>query len=101
MTEIANTGERILLEKESPLMIARHLSAYEFAKDYVYNKTVLDIGCGEGYGCFYLAGTAKTIVGIDYDKAIIDYAKSRYQRNNLQFFVMDVKNLISTEGSKK
>ena len=93
--DIANTGERILLEKETPLMIARHLSAYRFAKDYAQNKEVLDIGCGEGYGSDYLAGFAKRVIGIDYDKEIIDYAKDKYQKNNLQFYIMDVKDLNS------
>lgn len=46
MIDISNTGERILLDKETPLMIARHFCAYRFARDYVGNKTGLDIGCG-------------------------------------------------------
>lgn len=95
MPDIIDTGERILLEKESPLMIARHFCAYKFAKDFIYGKTVLDIGCGEGYGSYYLAGFAKEVLGIDYDQAIIDYAKDKYQRNNLIFSTMDVKNLKS------
>jgi len=95
MTEIANTGERILLEKESPLMIARHFCAYRFAKDYVFNKEVLDIGCGEGYGSYFLAGFAKKAVGIDYDKEIISYAKNKYQKDNLGFYAINVKDLSS------
>jgi len=43
MREIANTGERILLEKEIPLMIAHHFRAYKFAKAFVSGKDVLDI----------------------------------------------------------
>ena len=50
MKEIDNTGERILLEKETPLMISRHFCAYKFARDFVSGKEVLDIGCGEGRG---------------------------------------------------
>ncbi len=95
MIGIDNTGERILLEKETPLMIARHFCAYRFAQDYVPDKHVLDIGCGEGYGSYYLADFAKEVTGIDYDKAIIEYAKDKYQKTNLQFLVMDVKNLNS------
>jgi len=95
MTEIANTGERILLEKESPLMIARHFCAYRFAKDYVFNKDILDIGCGEGYGSYFLAGFAKKVGAIDYDKEIISYAKNKYQKDNLEFYAIDVKDLSS------
>jgi len=95
MTELANTGERILLEKETPLMIARHFCAYEFAKDFVCGKEVLDIGCGEGYGADFLANFARQVSGMDYDKTIIDYAKNKYHRENLSFSVIDVKNLDS------
>ena len=94
-TKIPDTGERILLDKETPLMIARHLSAYKFAKNYVYDKAMLDIGCGEGYGSYYLAGPAKEVMAIDYDRVVIDYAKQKYQKDNLRFCAMDVKNLDS------
>ncbi len=95
MIGIADTGERILLEKETPLMIARHFCAYRFAKDYVFNKDILDIGCGEGYGSYFLAGFAKKSVGIDYDKEIISYAKNKYRKDNLAFYAIDVKDLSS------
>ncbi len=95
MIEISNTGERILLEKETPLMIARHLYAYRFVKDYVQGKAVLDIGCGEGYGTHYLSGDVKSITGIDYDPAVISYAASKYQQHNLSFKICDIKELSS------
>jgi 2-polyprenyl-3-methyl-5-hydroxy-6-metoxy-1,4-benzoquinol methylase len=95
MKEIDNTGERILLEKETPLMISRHLCAYKFAKSFVNGKEVLDIGCGEGYGSDFLAGYAKSVLGIDYDNAVIDYAKNKYHKPGLEFSVLDIKNLAS------
>ncbi len=95
MAEIINTGERILLEKETPLMIARHFCAYRFAKSLVSGKEVLDIGCGEGYGSDFMAGYAKSVLGIDYDKAIVDYAKNKYHKAELGFSVLDIKNLDS------
>jgi len=95
MTEIINTGERILLEKETPLMIARHFCAYKFANAFVGAKVVLDIGCGEGYGSDFLSNYAKSVLGIDYDKAVISYARDKYNKKNLQFMVLDIKDLIS------
>lgn len=95
MKEIDNTGERILLEKETPLMIARHFCAYKYAKDRAAGKEVLDIGCGEGYGSDFLAGFAKSVLGIDYDAAVIDYAKDKYRQAGLSFSVLDIKNLAS------
>lgn len=93
--EILNTGERILLEKETPQMIARHFCAYKFAREHVLNNAVLDIGCGEGYGSSFLAETAKEVTAIDYNKEIIDYAKDKYQKGNLKFYALDTKDLLS------
>jgi len=93
MRAVENTGERILLDKETPLMIARHRCAYEFAGDFVDGKGVLDIGCGEGYGSSFLADGAHAVLGIDYDPMVIEYAQEKYRRENLAFSVMDVENL--------
>lgn len=90
-----NTGERILLEKESPLMIARHFCAYKFAEDYAAGRSVLDIGCGEGYGAHFLAGSAGNVMGIDYEASVIDYAKEKYRRDNLVFCSLDIKELTT------
>ena len=95
--KLANTGERILLEQESSLMISRHMSAYKFAKNYVADKRVLDLGCGQGYGCGYLSLVAKSVLGIDYDQAVIDYAKVKYQRDNLEFRKLSVDSLNSID----
>lgn len=98
MRDVPDTGERILLDAETPLMIARHFSAYKFAEDYVSGKNVLDIGCGEGYGTHYLSGFAESITGIDYDKTIVEYAKEKYRRNNLKFYTLDIKNIDSLDS---
>jgi len=71
-------------------MIARHFCAYNFARPYAAGKEVLDIGCGEGYGSFYLAQTAGVVTGIDYDQEVVAYAKEKYPRLNLEFLVLDV-----------
>ncbi len=95
MTQISDTGERILPEKETPLMIARHFAAYSFAKDYLLDKFVLDIGCGEGYGSNYLSGFAKNVTAIDYDYSAIEHAKNKYRKDNLSFKQLDVRELNS------
>jgi len=95
MSDIVNTGERILLEKESALMIARHLSAYKFAQCYCRGKKVLDVGCGEGYGSNYLAESASSVLGLDYNQDVINYARQKYKRNNLEFRVQRIEELGS------
>ncbi len=98
MIELANTGERILLEKESALMIARHFCAYKFAKDFAFDKDVLDIGCGEGYGSHYLSDFSRILTGIDYDKDVIAYAQNKYKKENLKFLIKKAEDLA---GLKK
>lgn len=76
-------------------MISRHMCAYRFARDYVIEKNILDLGCGEGYGTDYLSRVSKTALGIDYDHSIIEYAKLKYQRDNLNFLNIEASNLSS------
>ena len=48
-----DTGERMIptAEGETSFVFARHRFAYEQARTFVGGKSVLDIGCGTGYGC--------------------------------------------------
>jgi 2-polyprenyl-3-methyl-5-hydroxy-6-metoxy-1,4-benzoquinol methylase len=94
---IDNTGERIIIEKETPLMVARHLCAYKLAKDFVSGKKVLDIGSGEGYGSGYLADFAKEVTGLDYSESAIAYAQDRYRKNNLKFLNLNIEELYKVQ----
>ncbi|MDD2752554.1 MAG: class I SAM-dependent methyltransferase [Candidatus Omnitrophica bacterium] len=94
-SNIENTGERILPEKESPLMLARHLCAYEFASKYVSGKKVMDLGCGEGYGADYLAGYATDVLAVDYEYSAIAAAGNKYKRDNLRFQRLDINEMAS------
>ena len=51
------------------------------------NKRVLDLACGEGYGSYLLAKTAKSVVGIDIDESSIKHARNKYIKHNLDFKV--------------
>jgi len=62
-----------------------HLHRYLFATQFVKNKVVLDLGCGEGYGSYILSKVAKRVLGIDIDEKSIKHASSRYIRENLEF----------------
>jgi 2-polyprenyl-3-methyl-5-hydroxy-6-metoxy-1,4-benzoquinol methylase len=64
-----------------------HLQRYQFAKQFVKDKVVLDMACGSGYGTFILAneGFAKQTVGIDLDFEAIRYASFRNQHQNVTF----------------
>jgi SAM-dependent methyltransferase len=66
----------------------RHEVAYEFALPHAAGHSVLEVGCGEGYGTALLASAADRIVGVDYDAATaahaaVSYPQARFVRANL------------------
>ncbi|HEY2299355.1 MAG TPA: class I SAM-dependent methyltransferase [Jatrophihabitans sp.] len=56
----------------------RHEAAYEFAEPLVAGRTVLEVGCGEGYGTDLCARTAQRVLGIDYDALTAAHAHATY-----------------------
>ena len=53
-------------------------------RDLVAGRTVLEVGCGEGYGTALLAAAADVIVGIDYDALTMAHARATYPRRGLR-----------------
>lgn len=88
-TDLTYTGERVLPTQKNDCFYA-HLSIYNFAKDFVQNKVVVDAGCGVGYGTYYLAvNGAKAVYGVDISDEAIRFAKERYRAPNLTYIQMD------------
>ena len=58
----------------------RHEAAYEFALPYVAGRSVLEVGCGEGYGTALLASSAGRVLGVDYDALTVAHAAASYPR---------------------
>jgi len=80
------TGERLVAN--DPLFaadFARHLVAYQFAQERARATTVLDAGCGDGYGTDLLAQTAARALGVDRSAETIALAGQRYRRPNLSY----------------
>ena len=67
------------------LIIPRALKIMEPGKD----EKMLDVGCGQGVFAAELARNGARVVGIDASKKLIDFAKSRSSKLNIQYFVMD------------
>jgi ubiquinone/menaquinone biosynthesis C-methylase UbiE len=78
------TGERLMTSIYTRDSI-EHLHRYAIVKDYVKDKIVLDIACGEGYGANLISRTAKFVYGVDIDDIIIQEAKMKYREENLEF----------------
>ena len=85
-------------ETESPRLVAKHLSAYHFAKDFARGRT-LEIGCGDGYGSSLLSNTAEEVIGIDLFERNVEVASAKYDRPNLKFLRMNATELAFPEKS--
>lgn len=84
--DLPSTGERFLTEWKDE-SAAEHLHRYAIAASLCHNKDVLDIASGEGYGSNLLAGTAKSVIGVDIASEAINHARKKYRRSNLKFLV--------------
>src|SRR4030095_11468436 len=84
MMQMKWTGERLepFVFNEATV---EHLHRYAIARDYIKDKTVLDIACGEGYGAVLLSQEAKFVSGVDGDNETILKAKGKYKAKNLEF----------------
>jgi O-antigen biosynthesis protein len=94
------TGERYQTDLNLAEISYEHWHRYFYATQFVKDKQVLDIACGEGYGANLMAQTAKTVVGVDISQEAIDFAKERYPRGNLSFLQGSVEK-IPIDGVKK
>ena len=55
----------------------RHVAAYQLAAART-EGTVVDAGCGEGYGTTFLRRRARHVIGLDLDAATLSNARRRY-----------------------
>lgn len=74
------TGERMVPERADPATFWHHIYRYKFALPYCRGKRVLDVACGEGYGCAsIIKGGAASVVGVDISGEACLHARARYQ----------------------
>ena len=92
------TGERYLPSVGGSIEL-EHMHRYLFASEYVKGKVVLDIACGEGYGCNVLGRVAKRVYGVDIDEAAIVHAVNCYPASNLEFRRGDCKSIPLDDNS--
>lgn len=85
------TGERTVPGvPEENYWYARHEAAYLTLLPYCTDATVLEAGCGEGYGAALIARHARRVLALDYDEQAIAHVGRRYPgvgpvRGNLAF----------------
>jgi 2-polyprenyl-3-methyl-5-hydroxy-6-metoxy-1,4-benzoquinol methylase len=105
MTTGANHLTELSPERVNPqemaglLMESEHRGRYWWATQLVEGGTVLDAGCGTGYGTEILAAAAERVVGIDISQEAIDYAHSHYEQSSSEFSVGDLRALPFEEDT--
>jgi ubiquinone/menaquinone biosynthesis C-methylase UbiE len=82
--------ERYMPSVDSAEISYEHWHRYLYATQFVNDKVVLDIACGEGYGAFLLAKHAKKVIGIDISQEVVFRASNKYIRHNLEFHIGSV-----------
>ena len=88
MTEY--TSERVSPDQyqatvEDQLIFLLHEKTYRFAAEFVRDKHVLDLGCGDGYGAHILAQRSKNTIGVDLDEPAVALARDKYRHPALSY----------------
>src|SRR3954451_5643752 len=64
----------------------RRLPLYSYLEPLWMGRKVLELGCGSGAGAEYLiAHGAGRVVSLDSDQALVERARARYRRPNLEY----------------
>lgn len=89
---ITDKGERFVVSSWDEAIESGEFHNLYFAHHYWFvskqipkGSKVLDLGCGSGYGTWYLAHVGNHVLGIDVDAKTIDWAKKHFKNNNLSF----------------
>lgn len=72
------TGERVIPGEVEADLWNEHLSRYHFAALFAAGRSVLDAGCGTGYGTALLAAQAADALGFDIAPEAVSYAAAHY-----------------------
>lgn len=84
---------------EEYVLYLMHLSDYLRAQRIVAGKSVLDLGCNNGYGTDILSKRCTRIVGVDVSPTAVATAKSKYQSKTVSFQQIDGQTLPFNEDS--
>lgn len=86
-------GERFLPDECNGEIAVEHYQRYQFSKQFVKNKIVLDAACGEGYGSSLLAEDAIRVYGVDINPEVVEIANEKYGNSRVSYLVGSVAEL--------
>jgi SAM-dependent methyltransferase len=93
------TGERQVVDFFS-MVRKDHRERYNMVLDFIdKDMSIMDAGCGIGYGTYYLAALTpcNKILGIDISGDAIDYAKKHYSHPKINFLPQDIFTISTNE----
>ncbi|MHB1044692.1 MAG: class I SAM-dependent methyltransferase [Thermoanaerobaculia bacterium] len=91
-------GESVWPGVRNDLFVA-HESIYRFSASYAVGASVLDAGCGTGYGSRILADSgAREVLGVDVDRLSVAFARRRYADGRVRFERADCEALAVPAG---
>ena len=81
----------------NPYTHKEHVCRYNWVKDFVKNKKVIDIACGSGFGSRIIAadGSAASVLACDIDERSVKYASIKNRHPHLSFQVQDAENIAA------
>jgi len=83
------TGERVIPGLVDADLLNEHLARYLFAKHFIGRMpqpaSVLDAGCGSGYGSAELAKTGASVTGADVSGEAVTYAREQFGAQGIRF----------------
>jgi 2-polyprenyl-3-methyl-5-hydroxy-6-metoxy-1,4-benzoquinol methylase len=73
---------------------------YNFIREFVRDKQVLDLGSGSGYGTTFYADATKYTVGLDL-KENVDYANNVFSSKKVKFYEHDLRKKLPVNLVKR
>ncbi|MCL0074185.1 class I SAM-dependent methyltransferase [Dehalococcoidia bacterium] len=80
-------------------VLQAHIAMCLFTDQFVPNKTVLDVACGSGHISASLKRNAERVIGGDISKSAIEYAVLHYEKDGLDFLLLDAQWLPFPDGT--
>ncbi|HEV8638927.1 MAG TPA: class I SAM-dependent methyltransferase, partial [Chloroflexota bacterium] len=99
---MTNAGERYLplVKPYDAAMHLGHMASYREALRYSYGRRVLDLGCGTGYGAFFLASHgARRVSAVDLGAEGLAYGATVYRHPRLAYAQADASSLPFASAS--
>ena len=78
------TGERVIPGLVDTDLLNEHMARYRFAARFATGRTVLDAGCGAGYGTVEF-GDAASVTAIDISSEAVRLARAAFARPGVHF----------------